>query len=218
MIFDHYEHYTRKKIPKNENDFQKLKYKFINELKDEKNLIKIFKIKYKYNLKRKSIKTIKPKLKIGIIGELYTAMEPYATYNLEKELKKLNISVKRFTNVSYLLIYKKINNFYIRIKTKKYLKYYLGADSSDNVYRILKLKKMGYDGIIHTKPFGCSPEVLVIPILEKVAKDENIPIMFLSFDSNESDTGFKTRIEAFNDMLLMRKEKKYGKIKSLFRY
>lgn len=154
LIFDKSEHYTRSKIEKNDGDFKRLKYKFLNELKNERNVFKIFKIKYKYNLKRKAVKTKKARLKVGIIGELYTAMEPFSTYNLEDELKKFGISIKRFTNVSYLLIYKKIFNLYIRMKTKKYLKFYLGADSSDNVFRTLYLKKKGYDGIIHTKPFG----------------------------------------------------------------
>lgn len=34
----------------------------------------------------------KPKdcLKVGIIGELYTAMEPYSNYELEKDFSKLS--------------------------------------------------------------------------------------------------------------------------------
>lgn len=211
MIFDKSEHYTRKKIEVNEGDFKKLKFKFINDLCNERNIFRIFKIKHHYNLKRRSIKTKKPKLKIGVIGELYTAMEPFATFNLESELKKYDISIKRFTNISYLLLYKKLFHPFIRFKIRDYLKYHIGADATDNVYRVLYLKKKGYDGIIHTKPFGCTPEVGVMPILSKIANEENIPIMFLSFDTQESDTGVKTRIEAFNDMLLMRKENKNGK-------
>ena len=49
------------------------------------------------------------------------------------------------------------------------------------------------------------PPVLNTPIAK------NIPIMYLSFDTQTSNTGIKTRIEAFNDMLLMRKESKHGK-------
>lgn len=211
MIFDKSEHYTRKKIEKDEGEFKKLKYKFINDLCNERNIFKIFKIKHHYKLKRKTIKVKKPKLKVGIIGELYTAMEPFSTFNLENELKKYDISIKRFTDVSYLLFYKKLLHPFFRFKIKDYLKYHIGADATCNVYRLLYLKKKGYDGVIHTKPFGCTPEVGVMPILSKISNEENIPIMFLSFDTQDSDTGIKTRIEAFNDMLLMRKEKKNGK-------
>lgn len=208
MLFDKLENYSRKKIEVVPNSFKKLKYEYINSIKCEKNIIKIIKKTIKYKRKIKKVKTKKPKIKIGIIGELYTAMEPFSTYNLEDELKKYDISIKRFTNVSYLLIYKKLLRPFIKFKTRKYLKYKLGADASDNVYRMLYLKKHKYDGIIHTKPFGCTPEVGVIPILNKISKEENIPLLCLSFDTGTIDTGIKTRIEAFNDMLLIRKENK----------
>ena len=207
ILFDRTEHYRRKKLEINEGDFKKLKYRFINELKEETNIIKVLKIKHKYLKKYRKVKCKKPKLKIGIIGELYTAMEPFATYNLEDELKNFDISIKRFTDVSYLLIYKKFLNKIVRYKARDYLKYKIGADATYNVYRTLKLKKKKFDGIIHTKPFGCTPEVGVMPILSKISNDKDIPIMFLSFDTQESNTGIKTRIEAFVDMLLMRKEK-----------
>lgn len=207
MLFDSTEHYRREKVEFNKGELKKIKYRFINELKDERNIIKIFKIKHKYLKKYKKVKSKKPKLKIGIIGELYTAMEPFTTYNLEEELKKFDISVKRFTDVSYLLIYKKLLSKIVRYKSRDYLKYKIGADATDNVYRTLKLKKKKFDGIIHTKPFGCTPEVGVMPILSKISNEKDIPIMFLTFDTQESNTGMKTRIEAFVDMLLMRKEK-----------
>lgn len=211
MIFDKSEHYKRKKIEVNPGDFKKLKYRFINDLKDETNLLKVFSTSIKYFKKHHRVRTKKPKLKIGIIGELYTAMEPFATQNLEEELKKHDISIKRFTNVSYLLLYKKLYSPVVRYKARDYLKYKIGADATDNVYRTLILKEKGFDGIIHTKPFGCTPEVGVMPILSKMSSDIDIPIMFLTFDTQESSTGVKTRIEAFIDMLTMRKEKKNEK-------
>lgn len=216
IIFDRKEDYRRKKIEKNKGNLEKLKYKFINEIKDEENIFKIFKISRIYSKKYKRVKKIKPILKIGIIGELYTAMEPFASSNLEKQLKDKNISIKRYTDVSYLLIYKKIFKKVIKYKTRDYLKYRQGADATENVYRTLKLKDKNYDGIIHAKPFGCTPEVAVMPILSKISNERDIPIMFLSFDTQTSNTGLKTRIEAYIDMLLMRKEQKNEK-KSLFR-
>lgn len=208
IMFDKIENYQRIKVEKNKGEMKKLKYKFINELKDETNIIKILKIKHKYLKKYKKVKKKKPILKIGIIGELYTAMEPYSTYNLEEYLKDQDISIKRFTNISYLLIYKKILSPYIKLKTRKYLKHKQGADATDNTYRVLYLKRKKYDGIIHTKPFGCTPEVGIMPILNKVSQDINIPVIYLSFDTQTSNTGIKTRLEAFTDMLIMRKESK----------
>lgn len=209
MLFDKSEHYIRKKVAKDNNNFKKIKYRFINDLKDKTNILKIIHTYISYKRKYRKVRCKKPKLKIGIIGELFTSMEPFSTFNLEDELKNFDISIKRYTDVSYLLIYKKIFHKIIKYRARKYIKYHLGADATYNVYRTLKLKKKKYDGIIHTKPFGCTPEVGIIPILSKIANEENIPIMFLSFDTETSNTGIKTRLEAFIDMLIMRKEKEH---------
>ena len=75
----------------------------------------------------------------------------------------------------------------------------------DNVYRSLYLIENHYDGIIHTKPFGCSPEITAIPIIDKVCKEYNMPIIYFSFDSETSEVGVKTRLEAFYDMLQAKK-------------
>ena len=91
--------------------------------------------------------------------------------------------------------------------TKKYCKYSLGADGLDNVYRTIKLSKK-YDGIIHTKPFGCTPEIGAIPIIKKVANDKKIPIIFFSYDATNNEEGMITRLEAFYDLMKYRKENK----------
>ena len=62
-----------------------------------------------------------------------------------------------------------------------------------------------YDGIIHIKSSFCTPEIAVMPIINKVAKSKNVPIIFFSFDSNTSEVGIKTRLEAFYDMIEMRR-------------
>ena len=163
---------------------------------------------FKYKKKFKNLKINKPKncLKVGVIGELYTSMEEFSSYFLEKELAKMNIEVKRFTNVTYLLIKKKFHTKKMLKYMKKYMKYTIGADGLDNIYRAKKLIDEGYDGLIHIKPFGCTPEVGAIPIIKKVCLDYKMPIIFFSFDTQTSEEGIKTRLEAFYDMLKMKKE------------
>ena len=43
--------------------------------------------------------------------------------------------------------------------------------------------------------------------MKKISSDKNIPIMYITFDTQNSDTGLETRLEAFYDMLCMNKEK-----------
>lgn len=192
------------------NSFKKLKDEFLDDLDKCNSLFKLRKTWRKYRRKIKKVPVKKPKdcIKVGIIGELYTAMEPFSTYELERMLAKYHIEIKRFTNLSYLLWKKPLLAPYVRWKSKRYCKYTLGADGLDNVYRTLWLKKHNYDGIIHTKPVGCTPEIGAMPIIMKAAKENEMPIIFLSFDEQTSSEGLKTRIEAFYDLLYVRKETK----------
>ena len=157
-------------------------------------------------------KELNPKLKIThFIKTLiysFSLMKKQANNNLEEKLFNLNIIIKRFTNASYLLLYKLLIEPFLLFKIRKYAKYNLGADAHDNIARMLYLKKHKFDGVIHIKPFGCTPEIGVINILEKVSEDINLPIMFLTQDIQDAEEGINTRIEAFNDMLIMRKEQK----------
>ena len=91
-------------------------------------------------------------------------------------------------------------------KSDKYIEYELGADGTVSVAHAIELANKGYDGIIHIKPFGCTPEENAVPILQKISIDKNIPIMYLTFDTQTSITGLRTRLEAFYDMLSMKKK------------
>lgn len=191
------------------NSFKKLKEKMYKDFSKCNYLITLSFQYFKYRWRFKRLEINKPKdcLKVGIIGELYTSMEEFSSYFLEEQLAKMNIEIKRYTDLSYLLWKKKLTTKYMLYKTRKYCKYTLGADGLDNVYRTLVLSKK-YDGIIHTKPFGCTPEVGAIPIIKKVARDKNIPIIFFSYDCETSKEGINTRLEAFYDLIQFRKESK----------
>lgn len=189
------------------NSFYDLKKKMLRDFGRNKGIINLSFLYFKYKRMFKRLEKNIPKvcLKIGIIGELFTSMEGYSSYYIEKELAKMNIRVKRYTNASYLLYKKKLGFRKILRKSKNYIKYHLGADGTDNVYRTIEIIKNGYDGIIHIKPFGCTPEIGAIPIIQKVCHDNDFPIMFLSFDHQTSEEGIKTRLEAFCEMLKERK-------------
>lgn len=146
-------------------------------------------------------------IKIGIIGELYTSMEPFSSLFLEEELSKFGAHIKRYTTVTYLL-FQKSKSIKKHIKyANKYISHALGADGTETISHALELISKGYDGLIHIKPFGCTPEINAMPILQKIAKENEIPVIYLTFDAQTSKTGFLTRIEAFYDMLAMKKEK-----------
>lgn len=189
---------------KNKGEFNSLRSSMLKEFSKVTSYNKLLRIYFKYKKKFKNIELIKPlkPIRIGLIGELYTLMEPSANYNIEEKLNNMGIEVKRYTNATYLLFQK-------RKKVKKYLKnffikYRMGADALDNIYHTDYLCKHNYDGIIHIKASFCTPEIAAMPIISSVAKNYDKPVIFFSMDVNTSEVGIETRLEAFHDMLEMR--------------
>ena len=190
------------------NSFINTENCFLKELKNKKqNPISIIKTYFKYKKIYKKIAINKPKncIKIGIVGELYSIMEPYSSNDIEKKLASFGIEVHRFTTLTYLLFQKKFNIKKLLKKGKKYLKYHLGADATESVVLSLEMARKKYDGIVHIKSFGCTPELNAMSILEKISNDYDIPVIYFSFDSQNSDIAIDTRLEAFYDMLNQKK-------------
>ncbi|MGI6329511.1 MAG: 2-hydroxyacyl-CoA dehydratase [Bacilli bacterium] len=203
--------YIRKNIGFEEKrgSFELILEKMLREFSLVTSFFHLRKIYKKYLKIFKSIKINKPEncLKIGILGELYTSMEPFSSYSIEKILAEMGVEIVRYTNVTYLLITKLFNKRKILKECGSYCKYTIGADGTDNVARALELIKDKFDGLIHTKPFGCMPEIGAMSILQKISNDYKIPIIYFSFDTHTSEEGIKTRLEAFFDMLQKRKER-----------
>lgn len=191
------------------NKFQNTEKSLLNDLEKQKqNPFSLIKTYFKYKKRYKKIPINKPNnhLKIGIVGELYSIMEPYCSNNIEQKLANYGIEVHRFTTLTYLLLIKKFKLKWLLIKGKKYLKYHLGADATESVVLSYELAKKGYDGIVHLKSFGCTPELNAMPILEQISNEYNIPIIYFSFDSQDNSVGIDTRLEAFYDMIKEKKE------------
>ena len=114
--------------------------KFYNELSNTKSIIKTLKLYKKYQKYYRNIKLNKPDncIKVLIVGELYTIMEPNASCYIERTLAKMGIMVKRYTNLTYLLLTKKFKLSYHLKKSKKYIKYHLGADATESIAYSLK--------------------------------------------------------------------------------
>ena len=148
-------------------------------------------------------------LRVAIVGELYVLMEPFSNMDVERYLATRGIEVHRFCNVTgiidhaiagYPAIQRMLDT------TEPYLKYNPGAEGAHSVYYTLKLMDEGFDGVVHVKPFGCMPEVTAMSALQRISRDRTYPILFMSYDVQTSGTGVITRLEAFCDMLAMRRK------------
>ena len=78
--------------------------------------------------------------------------------------------------------------------------------STANIWYARECAERGYDGIVHIKSAGCTPEIDVMPVLQNISADYKIPVLYLTYDAQTSDVGLTTRLEAFYDMIDMRKK------------
>ena len=144
-------------------------------------------------------------VRVGVTGEYFTAADPHSNLGLERKLLDLGVEVHRQLNMTNRNL--RYNERNLRAGISDYVRYDMGPTSSMTIAAALRYAQEGFDGVVHLKSAGCTPEVDCIPVLQQVSRDTGLPILYLSYDSQTSDTGLDTRLEAFYDMLAMKKEK-----------
>ena len=155
--------------------------------------------------KLESIERDKPAdaLRIGIVGEYFTAADPRSNLDIERKLLAMGVEVSCSMNVTNRNI--RYNEPELRREIEEYVAYDMGPTSTITIASAKRYADEGFDGIVHLKSSGCTPEIDCMPVLQRISRERKIPVLFLSYDSQTSDTGLDTRVEAFYDMIAMRK-------------
>ncbi len=161
--------------------------------------------------------------KIFLIGEFFVLLDPYTNKEIEKTLGELGCEVQRqimFGDwlehvLKPSLFYHKESHRERSVRyAKDYMKRAIGGECIETIGDTVYASKHGIDGVIHISPFSCIPEIVSQNILNKVKRNEDIPVMSLIFDEQTGRAGYITRIEAFVD-LVKRKKLKAEKEKSV---
>ena len=150
-------------------------------------------------------------IKVSIIGEIYTTIEPFTNFYIEEKLMDYGISSKRFLTPSWWvkdMVLKPLglNSLAINKAANEYVPYKIGGFGRECIGEILVSKKENMDGAIQIFPMGCMPEIVAKSITPTIQKDKDFPIINLIIDEMTGETGYITRVEAFLDMLKMRKD------------
>lgn len=173
-------------------------------------MIKLLKA-YKEKVSHIAVDINKDPIKIAIIGEIYTIIEPYSNFFIEEKLMDYGVSTKRWLTPSWwfkntALTPIKLNSRDIRKNARPYLSIGIGGHAVECVGEAVTAYKEGFDGAIQIFPMGCMPEIVSKSILPTIFKDKDFPIMSLVVDEMTGEAGYITRIEAFIDLLQRRKE------------
>ena len=179
------------------------------KLNNSKAIIQSIEI-YKSKLSKVKLDKTKNPIKISIIGEIYTIIEPFSNINVEERLMLQGVSVMRRITPNWwlkdtLLKPFKLNSLDINRASKKYIPYSIGGFAKECIGEAVLTARNNFDGAIQIFPMGCMPEIVSKSILPTVSKDLNLPIMSIVMDEITGDAGYITRIEAFLDLLERRR-------------
>lgn len=147
-------------------------------------------------------------VKIGIIGEIYTIIEPFTNLNVEERLGDLGVEVHRSMTVrdwarnTVILPVTGRKGYKLEKRlSKPYLPVLIGGHTQQCLGHAVHYAKMGYNGLVQIYPMTCMPEIVSRAILPQIEKDYSIPILYLIVDEQTGEAGYQTRLEAFVDYI-----------------
>lgn len=147
-------------------------------------------------------------LNIGVVGEIYLMLEPFANLRLELKLAELGAAVcytqslTEYVRLHLLGLKKNRLQFQALMQQAgKFLKYPVGGHGVKTIGNAAMARDHAFDGVIQVLPFTCMPEVIAKNILPSVAALSGIPVLSLTFDEQSGEAGLMTRLEAFIDLL-----------------
>lgn len=159
----------------------------------------------------KTDKKFRP-LRIGVLGEIFVTIEPFANLDVEKKLGSMRVEVVRGVWLSDWLNdrfrfkpFRKNQSKLSARLAKGRLDYSSGGESIETVGKTLLFHRKGLDGVLHIMPFTCMPELVASTIIQRISEDLNYPVLSMTFDEHVSEANIVTRLEAFVDLMERRK-------------
>ncbi|MGI6567335.1 MAG: CoA protein activase [Firmicutes bacterium] len=154
----------------------------------------------------------RPVLTMGVVGEIYTILEPFVNFRLEEQLGEMGVVVRRRLWLSDWILHHLILSSFRKQReaqlfrwAKPYLQHFVGGHGLESVAHSIQLAHGGVDGIVHILPFTCMPEIVAQSILPLVSRDYQLPILTMVVDEHTGIAGVRTRLEAFVDLLASRR-------------
>lgn len=203
----------------NQGDAEKHYHKALKYIDSQDTLLGLQKAKKQVEdeMNKVELNLNKDILNVDITGEIYVVNDEFSNQNIEKELGRMGVEVRRSLTVSSFLkdaiipkIFRKGETHLQRADrlAKPYLMRDIGGDALECVSDVAYANERGIDGIIHLSPFTCMPEIMSQNIFPAMREDCEIPILPLILDEQTGKAGYITRIEAFVDLMRRRKRKR----------
>ncbi|MCR4443375.1 MAG: acyl-CoA dehydratase activase-related protein [Peptococcaceae bacterium] len=139
-----------------------------------------------------------PDLNLAILGYPYLIYDSFVNIGLFEKLAQMGVRAWTVEMVPPHRLEVQGKNL------SKHLFWHFSNRAVRAAFYYLNEKRV--DGIIHVTAFGCGPDAMVDKLMELEAKNRgNVPYLTLSLDEHTGEAGVLTRVEAFTDMLRIRR-------------
>ncbi|MGE5552639.1 MAG: acyl-CoA dehydratase activase-related protein [Betaproteobacteria bacterium] len=148
-----------------------------------------------------------PVLRVGVVGEIYTVLEPFVNLHTERRLGRLGVRVVRRL---FLGDWIKEHLFRFRLREERrrlaelagpHLNYFVGGHGLETVAHSVEFAREGVDGVVQLAPLTCMPEIVAETVLPEVSETYGLPTLTVFLDEHTGEAGLQTRLEAFVDLL-----------------
>lgn len=150
-------------------------------------------------------------IRVGIVGEIYTVLEPLVNLDIEKRLGALGVEVvrglflSRWINDNLFKGLLPLPGHHPEKTAPPFLNHFVGGHGWESVGDTVNFARRGCDGVIHLAPLTCMPEIVAHSVMPAVQQSTGIPVMTIYLDEQTGEAGLQTRLEAFVDMLRRQK-------------
>lgn len=100
-------------------------------------------------------------LRVGIVGEYFTAADPASNLDLERKFLDMGVELHRALNMTNRNL--RYNEKNLRAGISEYVQYDMGPTSSMTIAAARKYAQEGFDGIVHLKSSAARPRSTACP-------------------------------------------------------
>lgn len=199
---------------RNQGDTTRVVKKLLVKL-DETNTLKglrNFKKVIKEDFTKIDVDKTRNPLKVAVSGEIHISLEPYVNLDIRRKLGEMQVEIHQNLSLWDWVVHKFHLNYHrkwLEHLAKPYVPMDIGGECVWVLGEYIDRARAGFDGFVHQYPFTCMPEVTARTIItNKLKKVYDLPIIYFSFDEQSGMEGFRTRLEAFVDLMYSRREHK----------
>ncbi len=138
-------------------------------------------------------------LKVALLGYPYMLYDPFLSSNLYEKLKDMGVDPITPEQITFAQMYRAS-----KMMPQNFFWHYSNRVSWSGLHILGNPGSV--EGIIHVTAFACGPDAMVDKFIELQAKQARVPFLTLTIDEHTGEGGMQTRLEAFVDMLRVRRE------------